>query len=46
MDSSDDLTPPFCVGQHETQRNIPISLQVVQQAHESNVRGYVSALLL
>ncbi|GFF34476.1 protein arginine N-methyltransferase skb1 [Aspergillus lentulus] len=33
---SEDLAPAFCVGQHESNRAIPITTQIVQSAHESN----------
>ncbi|EAW13031.1 protein arginine N-methyltransferase [Aspergillus clavatus NRRL 1] len=34
--NSDDLAPAFCVGQHERNRTLPITAQIVQAAHESN----------
>ncbi|KAK2737220.1 methyltransferase protein [Onygenales sp. PD_40] len=36
MDSNDDLAPTFCIGQHETQRAVPVSPQLVQLAQEGN----------
>ncbi|OJJ50908.1 hypothetical protein ASPZODRAFT_138034 [Penicilliopsis zonata CBS 506.65] len=36
MSDADDLFPAFCIGQHETDRVLPITTQIVQRAHESN----------
>lgn len=33
----EDMGPSFCIGQHESKRTVPITTQVVQAAHESNV---------
>ncbi|KAJ5587310.1 uncharacterized protein N7459_003075 [Penicillium hispanicum] len=40
MDSysaSEDAAPSFCIGQHETNRSLSVTPQVVQRVHESNV---------
>ncbi|KAL2853228.1 PRMT5 arginine-N-methyltransferase-domain-containing protein [Aspergillus pseudoustus] len=36
MDSSDGISPSFCIGLHESKRAVPITSDVVQLAHESN----------
>ena len=41
MDSEsqgEDLMPPFFVGYHETERKLPITSQVLEQALNCNVR--------
>jgi protein arginine N-methyltransferase 5 len=34
---SESVAPSFCIGQHESKRTIPITSEMVQLAHESNV---------
>ncbi|BDD62772.1 hypothetical protein MAP00_007734 [Monascus purpureus] len=34
--SPEDMAPPFCIGQHEPNRKLPVTPLVVQKAHESN----------
>lgn len=34
---SEEMTQPFCIGQHETNRLAPVTLRSVQCAHASNV---------
>lgn len=35
---ADDTLPIFYVGQHETQRVVPVTSQVLRQAQDCNVR--------
>lgn len=44
MDSSEGIVPSFCIGLHESKRTVPITSEVVQLAHESNVYGKPSPL--
>lgn len=34
---SEDMIFSFCVGQHESKRSLPVTAELVQRAHESNV---------
>ncbi|CAL5870947.1 uncharacterized protein PFLUO_LOCUS5189 [Penicillium psychrofluorescens] len=37
MDSySEDAAPPFCIGHHEPNRQVPVTAKVVRHVHESN----------
>ncbi|WEW60933.1 arginine N-methyltransferase [Emydomyces testavorans] len=36
MESSDSWAPTFVVGQHESDRKVPFSPAIIQQAHDSN----------
>lgn len=35
---TEDMIHTFCIGQHESNRLMPVTPQVVQAAHASNVR--------
>lgn len=35
--ASEDAGPSFCIGHHEADRFIPVTPQVIQRVHESNV---------
>ncbi|PGH26969.1 hypothetical protein AJ80_01353 [Polytolypa hystricis UAMH7299] len=36
MESADELSPAFCIGQHESKRSVPVSPQVVSLAQDNN----------
>lgn len=35
--SHDDAAPSFCIGQHESNRQAPVTPWLIYKAHESNV---------
>lgn len=34
---TEDIVHSFCIGQHESNRKMPVTLQAIQYAHASNV---------
>lgn len=40
---TDGMVHTFCIGQHESKRLTPVTPEVVQKAHESNVSPLVYA---
>ena len=38
----ENMVPGLCVGQHESNRAVAVTTDIVQQAHESNVSSVVT----